>query len=351
MAGLSKSVIRAGLETLYFTGAHRIARPFFAGAGAILTLHRVVPASPLPFQPNRILEITPAFLDEVLTSIRAAGLDIVTMDEACRRIETGSGNRFVVLTFDDGYRDNVEHALPILEKHEAPFTMYVASAFADGEGELWWVAIEDAIARFDEIEVEIDGTERILDCGTVEAKQAAFDALYAYLRSRETWDDMMKPVREIAFGYGVNMARRCRELCLGWDDIRILARHPLVTIGAHTATHPILAKMSEADARRDMAEGAARIAAELGERPVHVSYPVGSADAAGRREFALAAELGFRTGVTTRPGVLHADHAAHLTALPRLSVNGDFQRLRYVDVLLSGAATALMTGFRRVDAA
>lgn len=348
---LRKAVIRAGFETLYFSGAHRIARPFFAGLGAILTFHRVVPASKLPFQPNRLLEITPAFLDDVLTAIRADGVEIVTMDEACRRIATRSGNRFVALTFDDGYRDTREHALPVLEKHEAPFTMYVPSAFPDGAGELWWVALEEAIARYDSIEVTIDGAERIFDCATTDAKNATFASLYAYLRSRETWDEMLATVREITFGYGIDTARQCRQLCLDWDGVKAVAAHPLATIGAHTVTHPILAKMNEADARREMAEGAARLTEMLGERPAHFSYPVGSPDAAGRREFQIAADLGFRSAVTTRPGMLHADHARHLTALPRISVNGEFQERRYIDVLLSGAATALANGFRRVDAA
>jgi peptidoglycan/xylan/chitin deacetylase (PgdA/CDA1 family) len=96
---------------------------------------------------------------------------------------------------------------------------------------------------------------------------------------------------------------------------------------------------------------AAVIEAALGVRPHHFSYPVGDATAAGPREFGMAARLGFKTGVTTRPGVLFPEHRQHLTALPRISVNGQFQRLRYLQVLLSGAATALWSGFRRVDAA
>jgi peptidoglycan/xylan/chitin deacetylase (PgdA/CDA1 family) len=100
-----------------------------------------------------------------------------------------------------------------------------------------------------------------------------------------------------------------------------------------------------------MTDGADRIAEKLGTRPAHFCYPVGSPDAAGPREFVLAAEAGFKTAVTTRPGMLHRDHAEHLTALPRISVNGEFQRRRYLDVLLSGAPSALLNGFRRVDAA
>jgi peptidoglycan/xylan/chitin deacetylase (PgdA/CDA1 family) len=93
------------------------------------------------------------------------------------------------------------------------------------------------------------------------------------------------------------------------------------------------------------------IEAALGVRPQHFAYPVGDATAAGPREFAIAAELGFKTAVTTRPGVLFPEHRDHLTALPRISVNGEFQQLRYISVLLSGAATAVWNGFRRVNAA
>lgn len=352
MAGMRKAAIRAALETLYFSGAHRLARPFVAGLGAILTFHRVLPASEAAFQPNRLLEITPEFLDEVIVAVRNAGIDIVSLDEAHRRLAAGDcAPRFVALTFDDAYRDTLDFAWPVLKRHEVPFTIFVPSAFADGRGELWWAALEKAIARHDSIEVELDGAERVFDCFTPQAKRETFDALYDFVRSRPTEEELRRPVREIAFGYGVDMAKLCRELCMGWDELAVIAAHPLTTIGAHTVTHPILAKIPAETVRAEMADGVRRIEKKLGVRPAHFSYPVGGPDAAGPREFAIAAEVGFRTAVTTRSGVLFADHARHLHALPRLSVNGEFQRRRYLDVLLSGAPTALMNAFRRVDAA
>lgn len=352
MAGLRKAVISAGFETLYFSGAHRLARQFLAGYGAILTFHRVRPSVSGDFQPNRGLEISPDFLEEVIVSIRDAGIDLVSLDEVHRRIRDRDRlRRFVALTFDDGYRDNREFAWPILKRHEVPFTLFVPSAFADGAGELWWAALEKAIAKHPAIEVEIDGVEKTFASATPEEKQAAFAAIYAHVRTRPTWDAAMKVVREIAFGYGVDMAKQCREMCMGWSEIAELAADPLVTVGAHTATHPILSKLPDEDVAGEMISGVRRIEEKIGVRPDHFSYPVGGPDAAGRREFDIAAAVGFRTAVTTRPGVLYADHARHFRALPRLSVNGEFQRLRYLDVLLSGAPSALMNGFRRVDAA
>ena len=91
------------------------------------------------------------------------------------------------------------------------------------------------------------------------------------------------------------------------------------------------------------------IQAALGTRPEHLAYPVGDRSSAGPREFKIASDLGFKTAVTTRPGVLFRRHAEHMTALPRLSLNGNFQRPRYAKVLMSGAATGLWNGFRPVN--
>jgi peptidoglycan/xylan/chitin deacetylase (PgdA/CDA1 family) len=352
LADRRKKIIRAGLETLYFSGVHHLARQFLAGSGAILTFHRVRPALSGAFQPNRMLEVTPAFLEEVIVALRAADVDLVSMDGVHRRLASGApARRFVALTFDDGYRDTLECAWPILKRHRVPFTLYVPSAFPSGRGELWWVALEVAIARHDQIEARLDGVEHRFDCSTTEAKQRTFETIYARLRASTTEQELRHIVRDIAGRCGVDIEKLRRDACMDWDEISRLATDPLVTIGAHTVTHPILAKLTTDEARAEMIDGARAIEAKLGSAPVHFSYPVGTQDAAGPREFALTAEVGFTTAVTTRPGVLFGEHGRHLMALPRISVNGEFQRLRYLDVLLSGAPTALMNGFRRVDAA
>jgi peptidoglycan/xylan/chitin deacetylase (PgdA/CDA1 family) len=138
---------------------------------------------------------------------------------------------------------------------------------------------------------------------------------------------------------------------MDWNEIRELAADPLVTIGAHTVNHIMLGKAAEAAARFELKASRDAIEAALGAEVRHLAYPYGGRDLVGPREFRLASELGYRTAVTTRPGVLFPEHDQHLTALPRLSLNGEYQAARYVKVLMSGAATALFNGFRRVDAA
>ena len=138
---------------------------------------------------------------------------------------------------------------------------------------------------------------------------------------------------------------------MSWDELKAFADDPLVTIGAHTITHCNLAKQTEATASFEMATSRMRIEAAL-QRPVlHLAYPYGDKIAAGQREFALAKAAGFKTAVTTRPGMIFPESAAHLTALQRVSLNGNYQDERIIPVLTSGAATAMWNGFRRIDAA
>ena len=349
---LRNAVFRAGLEALYFSGAHRALRPLYGGLGAIFTLHHVRPRRKGRFQPNRLLEIEPRFLDEAIARLRARDVDLVTLDEAHRRlVERDYSRHFVALTFDDGYRDNLEHALPILERHQAPFTLFVATSFPDRLGELWWVALERVVAKAGRIVIEIDGKEHFFYCEGSAKKYEAYAQIYWWLRSLADERKMRRIVRDLCQRYGVDADAPCREFCMTWPEIAEVAKSRLATIGAHTINHVMLTKWSAAEAREEMKRSREVIEASLGVRCEHFAFPVGDKTSAGPREFQIAAELGFKTAVTTRPGVLYPEHRDHLTALPRISLNGHFQAARFVDVFLSGAPFALWNRFKRVDAA
>jgi len=340
------------MEALYFSGAHRLLRPLLGGVGAILTLHHVRPPRADAFQPNRILEVAPEFLEDVIQGLRRARVDLISLDEMHRRlIERDFRRRFVCFTFDDGYRDNLRHALPILKKYGVPFALYIPTSFPDRAGELWWLTLEAAIARHSRIAIVMDGEDRRYNCDSTEAKYELYEHIYWWLRGLGSEDDLRRAVRDLGARYGVDDAAFCNELCMTWGEIGEIAADPLATIGAHTVNHVMLRKASDAAVRSEMQMSAATIEAALGKRPAHFSYPVGDRTSAGPREFRIAAELGFKTAVTTRPGVLFPEHGAHLTALPRISLNGEYQQRRYAKVLVSGAATALWNRFRRVDAA
>jgi peptidoglycan/xylan/chitin deacetylase (PgdA/CDA1 family) len=349
---LKQTIIRGGLESLFFTGAHFALKPFVGGVGAILTMHHVRPPRPDRFQPNRLLEITPRFLQRVVKLLRRSRVDVVSLDEMHRRMTEGDfRRRFVCLTFDDGYRDTLTHAYPILKAAQLPFAVYVPTSFPDRLGELWWLALEAVIAKNDRIGMVIEGRNRTFDCRSLGDKRLLFEELYWWLRSRPTEVELRAAMRDLAACYSVDIATFCQDLCMDWQEIAELAADPLVTVGAHTVNHPMLAKLPEKLVRSEMDLSRSVIEAALGKQPSHLSYPIGDPTSAGPREFKIAAELGFKTAVTTRPGVVFPEHRQQMTALPRISLNGEYQQLRYVRVLLSGSATAVWNGFRRAEAA
>jgi peptidoglycan/xylan/chitin deacetylase (PgdA/CDA1 family) len=352
MKQLRNNVIRAGLGALYFTGAHYLLAPIFAGVGAIFMLHHVRPQRDAEFQPNHHLEIAPEFLRAMLAHLRSHDVDIITIDEVHQRLaERNTLRRFACFTLDDGYRDNRDFALPVMREFGAPFTVYVASDFAEGVGRLWWIALEMVIARASSIEVEIGGTHVRLDTGSPAAKQAAFDRLHDWLRRLPGEHDLRREIAALCARHGVDETAICRELCMSWDELKAFAADPLIGFGAHSITHCNLARQTEDVASQEMAVSRARIEGAL-QRPIlHLAYPYGDKIAAGAREFALARAAGFKTAVTTRPGMIFPESAGHLTALPRVSLNGNYQDIRILPVLTSGAATAMWNGFRRIDAA
>ena len=96
---MKSTIIRTGFDTLYFSGAHVLLRPFFEGVGAILMLHHVRPRRGGEFRPNQGLEVTPEFLVQTIEWLRSKAIDIVSLDEMHRRLtERDFGRRFAAIS-------------------------------------------------------------------------------------------------------------------------------------------------------------------------------------------------------------------------------------------------------------
>ena len=187
-------------------------------------------------------------------------------------------------------------------------------------------------------------------CATPDEKAATFERLYWLLRDGPE-ERLRATVALLTDAAGVDPAALATRLCLDWDELRALAAEPGATIGAHTPSHPMLAKWPADVAGREIAGSKALIEAKLGVPVRHFAYPVGDPTSAGPREFALCARAGFATAVTTRPGHLFPVHGAHLHALPRISVNGLFQREDALRAMLSGVPFLAWNRGRRLNVA
>ena len=346
----STTLLRLTFEALHRTGAAAALRPWAQGLGVIFCMHSVRPAVAAPdgFSPNSGLSSTPEFLDAALTMLQAAGYEFLSMDDALLRItgKTQSQRPFAVFTLDDGYRDNLVHALPVFAKHDCPFLVYVAPGFVDGSAEMWWLALERMIAG-GRGEISMPGASAVLD-GSAVAKAQAWGALAPTLQAmpehaQRQW------VREACERHGIDLRQMCRDLIMDWNEVRRMAEHPLATIGAHTNNHFAVSRLPEHEARAEIADSGQRLQREL-QRPVrHFAFPYGNVGHAGPRDFRMAAEAGYASAVTTRMGAVYADHAAHLDGLPRVMVSSKYDRMRWLKVLASGLPGRMSNMGRRLN--
>jgi peptidoglycan/xylan/chitin deacetylase (PgdA/CDA1 family) len=238
-----------------------------------------------------------------------------------------------------------------LRSHGAPYTIYVASGLVEGLADIWWEGLEAIVRQQDQLFVQDVSGGIAMDCRTLDEKHQVYGELLDYFSTKMDEREQRRRVRELAWLYKVDLEAARREQIMNWDELQKLSRDPLCTLGAHTIHHYALARLSKQDARHEMLQSARVLEAETGKHARHFAYPYGYPAAAGKREFELARDLGFATAVTTRPGVLHRDHASHETALPRISLNGHFQQTRYTKALMSGAPTFAMNRFRHLNVA
>lgn len=340
------ALIRGALEALSLTQASRWLPAAGDASGFVITLHHIVPQSRADFAPNALLSITPEFLDRLLGHLHDRGWRFVSLEELVAPPDGQAADpRRIAVTLDDGYRDNAEHALPVFKRHDVPFTIFVTPGFCDRTSELWWEALERIIAGVDSVALNGEGPADTLPTATLAEKLAAYHAWTEWLTQEADETRQRFAIRALCAKYELDLAALARDLVMDWDEVRAIAAEPLCTIGAHTMTHPALARLEPDAAMAEMRESADRIATEIGTRPATIAFPYGHPNAAGAREAELAAAAGFVASFTTQPGFV-SDRGTR-QSLPRVSVNGLFQELRYLDVLLAPGLWTLRNRIRR----
>ena len=337
-------LIRLALEALSTSRADKWLPAAPDAGGIVVTLHHVRPKQPSPFDPNALLAVPPEFLDRFLGHFKARGWRFVSVDEL---IGAGpvSESRRIAVTLDDGYRNNAEHAWPVFRRHNVPFTIYVCPGFCDRSAELWWEALERIIAGTQTLFLAGEGPAGELPTRNVAEKQRAFRLWTEWLTREADELRQRSAIRALAAKYGLDLSALARELVMDWDEVRAIAAEPLCSIGAHTMTHAALARVSPQDALREMADSADRIEAEIGSRPSTIAFPYGYPAAASSREADLAEQAGFSGSFTTQPGYVPRSGSRH--GLPRVSINGLFQDVRYFELLLNPGLWELKDRIRR----
>ena len=277
------------------------------GRLTILMYHRVVERTdPLfPYVPSATV------FDRHMEAV-AHGFHCLPLSEAIERLSKRSlPPRAACVTFDDGYRDNITVAAPILARHKIPGTIFVATGFLDG-GRMWNDSVIEAIrcANGPAIDLTQLGLGKYILVDD-ESRTSTIHALIDKLKYLP-FAERSEKVHALCDILGVSLPN---DLMMSSSDVR-LAHELNIEIGGHTKNHPILARLGDAEARAEIGDGKDQLESLLKEKITLFAYPNGRPDQDYHlRHAAMVKELGYRAACSTASGV--ADSTSDLFQLPR----------------------------------
>ncbi len=307
---------------------------------SILIYHRVL-AQPDPLFPS---EVDSARFD--LQMQRVSGIfTVLPLTEAVERLKSGTlPARAACITFDDGYADNAEIALPILEKHRIPATFFIATGYLNG-GIMFNDSIIESVrmAKGNSLDLSSIGLTAF-PIATIAEKRAAIENILSCLKYKplEQRQALVDAVSDLA------AVEPPRNLMMKSEQVKLLCDSGM-EIGGHTVTHPILASIDNKAAADEIGNGKQYLE-ELTGKPVrNFAYPNGKPETDYlAAHVKIVKQLGFDAAVSTAKGVATQD--SDLFQLPRFTP-WDKSPLRFSLRLLGNLAqtrprTALPDGTR-----
>jgi len=226
----------------------------------------------------------------------------------------------VTVTFDDGYRDGLTLALPILERFQIPATIFVTTGFLDHRAPVWWRELEAIIQNSNQLDFSWENQSYRYSLQAISQRDDCFAALTTLFErlSPQKICRLLKIIQQ-----SVSRRDQADVEMLSWSDVEALSSHPLITIGAHTVNHPALSFQTDELAMRELAQSREELSDKTKSAIQHFAYPFGSTAHVSPREIKLAREIGFSTACITYFG--HASHAffSYPHALPRINIDWD----------------------------
>jgi peptidoglycan/xylan/chitin deacetylase (PgdA/CDA1 family) len=287
-------------RVLDVSGLGRVLRRGLGWRGVlVLTYHRIV-EDERQLTARGVWSATPAAFREQVRFL-AEHCDPIGVEQLEERMRARRPS--VLITLDDGYRDNAEIALPILREHGLPAVFFLTTGFLDRTATAWWDEIAWMVQR------SPDGPAAVRDRSRAAfglANDSGADIVGALIRDyqRLPLRDQQPFLERLA-----NMTRSGRrpphdddDDWMSWDDVHRLVQAGM-TIGAHTVTHPVLASLPPEGQREEIVGSLTRIEQQLGLRPEVFSYPVGTRQAFDGRSRAAAAGSGVRLAFSNYGGL------------------------------------------------
>ncbi len=251
--------------------------------------------------------------------------------------------KFVIFTFDDGYKDNLLFAYPVFKKHNIPFTIYVTSSIPDKQAIIWWYILEDLILKNDRIQYAFSVGSVNAKCLTHRAKERTFVHLRKLINKLNCMN-LEKELTDFFNRFGYNVLDYRTEMGLTWDELSELAKDPIVSIGAHTLNHYNLRNLTDKQSLYEIMESKKILEKNLNIKVNHFSYPFGEYRS---REIDFVKQSNFLTATTTENANIFYNHLNHLYTLPRITINA-LTSEAVLNLQVNGFYPAILHKFRRV---
>ena len=283
--------------------------------GLVYMLHHICQKNPKGIPTNEDLKVSPDFLESIILKYKKQGFNFVSLDDLSTIISSDKEPErpFISFTIDDGYLDNYTQALPVFERLQVPFAIFVATDFINQKAILWWDILEELVQKNDRIKAE----DTFYMCRTFQEKWDVFRILRNKILSFEQ-NNLEVSLKRIFSNYDIDWLRPIREKAMSWEHIKELSQHPLCTIGGHTVSHPALNKLSNEEFNLEITEGIEKLEQAIGKKILHFAYPYGSPNEIGNREYQLIHEFGFKTVFSSFGGCITNDNKHLITHLPRV---------------------------------
>lgn len=208
-------------------------------------------------------------------------------------------SRAVLVTFDDGYRDFMEVAWPIMQEAGVPAVLFVPTSFMNGSNRMfWWDQFYQAVSQTSRTELVLPAGERIA-LATAPQRQAALSRLKAVIEAR-THAEIGALIEHVVTQLGVRP--QCGNALLAWSDLRKL-NHEGVAICAHTRSHPLVSRLADQELADEIAGAQQELEMELKHTWPLFSYPNGSRKAFDQRAIDLLAAQKCKAAFTLIPGI------------------------------------------------
>ncbi len=224
----------------------------------------------------------------------------VTLDDVARAVE-GSGvlpRRPVLVTFDDGYRDNLTAALPVLERYGVPATVFLATDHIGTETPFWWDQAAWALHAASVGRVNLP----VLGEVDLEPDRHLVTRRWVQAAKQLPNGSMRLAVGELPAALGLSMPPSAfHGVALSWDDVAAMSERG-VSFGGHTCSHPILTRINSATAAKEISRSVVRVAEAIGAPVMAFAYPNGLRSDVNDAVEAAVAAAGVRLAFTLAPG-------------------------------------------------